>query len=140
MYHYFCIHSFIEGYLRYFQLLAIIKKASMKMVMPVSLLYDRASFGYMPSSSVAVSSGNSTTSNFMRNRQTDFQSGCTSLQPHQQWRCVPLSPHLCQHLLSHEFLILAILTGVKQNLRVALICISLGVFQSSYICLGLFCE
>jgi hypothetical protein len=39
------------------------------------------------------------------------------LQSHQQWRSVPLSPHHCQHLLSPEFLILAILTGVRWNLR-----------------------
>jgi Ni/Fe-hydrogenase subunit HybB-like protein len=56
-------------------------------------------------------------SNFLRNGHTDFQSGCTSLQSYQQWR----SPHSFQHLLSPEFLILAILTGVS----VVLICISL---------------
>jgi hypothetical protein len=47
------------------------------------------------------------------------------LQSHQQWRSVPLSPHPCHHLLSFEFLILALLTGVRWNLRVDLICITL---------------
>jgi hypothetical protein len=47
------------------------------------------------------------------------------LQFHQQWRSVPLSPHSHQYLLSTEFLILAILIGVRRNLRVILIFISL---------------
>jgi hypothetical protein len=124
MYHNFCIHSSVEGHLGSFQLLAIINKASMNIVEHVSLLHVGASSGYMPRSSIAGSSG-STMSNFLRNCQIDFQSGCTRLQSHQQWRSVPLSPHPHLHLLSPELLILAIMTGVRWNLRVVLICISL---------------
>jgi hypothetical protein len=39
------------------------------------------------------------------------------LQFHQQQRSVPLSPHPHQHLLSPEFLILAIQVGVRCNLK-----------------------
>ena len=127
MHHIFCIHSSVEGPLASFQFLAIINKAAMNIVEPyVSLLQVGASSGYMPRTSIAGSSG-STMTNFLRNHQTDFQSSCNSLQSHQQWRCVPLSPHLHQHLLSPEFFILAILTSVRWNLKVVLIYISLAV-------------
>jgi hypothetical protein len=96
----------------------------MNIVEHVSLLHVGASSGYVPRSGVAESSG-STMSNFLRSCQTDFQNGCTSLQSHQQWRSVPLSPHLHQHLLLPEFFVLATLTCVRWNLRVVLICISL---------------
>jgi hypothetical protein len=82
----------------------------MNIVEHVSLLQVGEYSGYMPRRGIAGCSG-STMSNFLRNRQTDFQSGCTTLQSHQQWRSVPLSPHPCQHLQSPEFLILAFLTG-----------------------------
>ena len=96
----------------------------MNIVEHVSFMPVGTSSGYMPRRGIAESSG-STMSNFLRNRQINIQSGCTSLQSHQQRRSVPLSPHPCQHLLSLEFLILAILTGMRWNLRVVLICISL---------------
>ena len=74
---------------------------------------------------IAVSSGR-TMSNFLRNRQSYFQSGCTRLQFNKLWRSfLPLSPNPCHHLLSTKFLISAILTGVRWNLRVVLICIFL---------------
>ena len=124
MYHIFCIHSSVEGHLGSFQLLAIKNKAAMSIVEHVFLLPVRTSSWYMPRRGIAESSI-SILSNFLRNLQTDFQSGCISLQSHQQGRSVPTYPHPCQHLLSPEFLILAILTGVRWNLRVVLICISL---------------
>jgi hypothetical protein len=98
----------------------------MNIVKHVSLLQVGTSSGYMPRRRIAVSSG-SAMSNILRNHQTDFQSVCTSLQSHQEWRSVPLSPHPRQHLLSPEFLFLTILTGVRWNLRIVLIFISLMI-------------
>ena len=126
MHHIFYIHSSVEGHLGSFQVLAVINKAAMNRVEHVSLLHVGASSGYMPKSGIAGSSGR-TMSNFLRNHQTDFQNGCTSLQSHQQWRSVPLSPHPHQYPLSPELLILAILTGMRWNLRVVLIYISLMI-------------
>ena len=126
MYHIFCIHSHVEGHLGSFQLMAMVSKAAMNTLEHVSLLQVGTSSVYMPKRGIAGSS-RSTMSNFLRNHQTDFQNGCTSLQSHQQWRSFPPSPHPCHHLLSPEFLILAILTGVRWNLRVVLICISLMI-------------
>jgi hypothetical protein len=131
MYHNFCVHSSVEGHLGSSQLLAIINKAAMNIMEHMSFLPVGTSSGYMPRRGIAGSSS-STMSNFLRNHQTDFQSGCTSLQSHQQWRSVLLSPHPCQHLLSPEFLILAALTGVRWNLRVVLICISLMIKDAEH--------
>ena len=89
-------------YLGSFQPLAIINKAAMNIVEHVSKLQVGTSSRYMPKRGIAGSSG-STMSNFLRDRQIDFQSGCISLQPHQQWRSVPLSPHPCQPVLLLEF-------------------------------------
>jgi hypothetical protein len=131
MYHSICIHSSVDGHLGSFQLLAIINMAAMNIVEHVSYLPVGTFSGYMPRRGIAGSSG-SIMSNFLRNLQTDFQSGCTSLQSHQQWRSVPLFPDPSQHMLSPEFLILAILTGVKWNLRVVLICISLMIKDADH--------
>jgi hypothetical protein len=57
----------------------------------VSLIHVGAASGYMPRSGIDGSL-DSTMSNFLRNHEMNFQSGCTSLQSHWQWRSVPLSP------------------------------------------------
>jgi hypothetical protein len=126
MYHIFYIYSSVERHLGSFQLLDNINKAAMNIVGHVSLLPVGTFSGYMPRRGTARSSRR-TMFNFLRNQKTDFQSSCTSLQSHQQWRSVPLSPHPHQHRLSSEFLILAILTGVRWNHRVLLIWISLMI-------------
>jgi hypothetical protein len=89
----------------------------MNIVEHVPLWNGGASFGYIPKRGIAGSSGRSI-SNFLRNLQINFQSSCASLQSDQQWRSIPLSPHPCKHVLSPEVLILAILIGIRWNLRV----------------------
>jgi hypothetical protein len=62
----------MEGHHAPSQLLAIINKAAMNIVEHASLLQVGMSSGYMPRRGIARSSG-STISNFLINRQTDFQ-------------------------------------------------------------------
>jgi hypothetical protein len=104
------------------QLLATINKAPKNVVEHVFLLPVGTSSRYIPRRGIAGSSI-STISSFLRNHQTDFQSDCNPTS----YGGVSLSPHPRQHLLSPEVFILAILTGVRWNLRDALICISLMI-------------
>jgi hypothetical protein len=89
------------------------------------------SFGYIPKSDIAGSYGRSMF-RFLRSLQFFFQSGCTSLHSHQQCKRVPFSSHPHQHLLFVVLLMMAILTGVRWNLNVVLICISFIARDGEY--------
>ena len=133
MYHFFFVHSSVDGYLGCFHVLTITDSAEMNTWAHVS---ERGSCfsldicprlglqGHMVALFLVI----------LRNLCTLLHSGCTNLLSHQQYRRVLFSPHPLQPLFFVDFFMIVIKASVRRYFTVVLNCISFSEMLNIFSC------
>ena len=109
----FFVHLSANGNLRCFRILATVNNAAMNTRVHVLFWISVfLFFRYIPRNENVRSYGSSVFI-FLKNLHTVFDSGCTNLHSHRQYRRVPFSPHSHQNVFFVLFLRTAVLTGMR---------------------------